>query len=382
MKKGVILEIKSQYLVMLTPDGEFLKGKKAGSNYQVGEEIYFYTYDAISKQKRYTLWTLTSSIAAVFLISIMLFNPFEKDRAYAYVTMDMDPSIEFVLDKNLHVIGTNAYNQAGEKVLSLVKIGKNQSFTNAAKTIMNTCDSMGYLNRQQNIVIASITNDEKHDNDHRLEKEVKKIRTAAEKIKAKIEIVKGSMKERNTARKKGISAGEFIINKNKTNKTKSSPSSQTINMDKNTVVKTADSNKKMSSNKNTMKSTVDTFKAENRLLKKELVKENETEKEKKYWEKHHEKLKEKKKNEKKREKLKEKKKNDKKAIKQEKKKWRKDGHFKHDHKERDRKDNHNYENRYKKNAKHKKQQYEKEKKHKENHKHKYNKHENKNKEHA
>ncbi|MCM3453049.1 anti-sigma factor domain-containing protein [Heyndrickxia oleronia] len=211
MKKGVVLEIKRQYLVMLTPEGEFVKGKNNGTPLEVGEEIFFYPYEeSKANRKKFTLWSLSSSVAAILFICFLIINPLKKDQAFAYVTMDMDSSIEFVLDENLHIIGTHAYNSAGEKLLSTIQIEKNQLFTPVATKLINQYDS---LNSEKNIVIASISKDEK--NQQRIEKEVQKIQHDVQKKEANIKVIKGSMKERASAQKKGISAGKFISEENK-----------------------------------------------------------------------------------------------------------------------------------------------------------------------
>ncbi|GIN83929.1 hypothetical protein J6TS2_03150 [Heyndrickxia sporothermodurans] len=221
MKKGVILEIKSQYLIMLTPNGEFIKGKKSKGNYSVGEEIFFYPYENLKpNRKRHLLWSLPSAATVIVIISFFLFSPFEKDLTYAYVTMDMNPSIEFVLDKNFNVINTNAYNKTGEQLLASVKIEKKQSFVSAAKAVLTASNNMGYLGNKQHIVMASIpkSNDSKRNNE--LTKEVLKVRIAANNIKAKVEVLNGSIKERMTAQKKGISTGRFIVEKKKEKESK------------------------------------------------------------------------------------------------------------------------------------------------------------------
>lgn len=137
----------------------------------------------------------------------------KKDQAFAYVTMDMDSSIEFVLDENLHIIGTHAYNSAGEKLLSTIQIEKNQLFTPVATKLINQYDS---LNSEKNIVIASISKDEK--NQQQIEKEVQKIQHDVQKKEANIKVIKGSMKERASAQKKGYQRENLFLKKIKVKK--------------------------------------------------------------------------------------------------------------------------------------------------------------------
>lgn len=283
MKKGVILEIRSQYLVMLTPDGEFVKGKKNSNKYNIGEEIFFYPYkESKLKPTKLTLWSFSSGLVAVFLFCFILLNPSEKDSAYAYVTMDMNPSIEFVLDKNFQVIDTNAYNQTGEKVLSAVKINKHDSFSNAAQAVMNVSQSMGLLEQQENIVIASIIKNEDQKKARRLEQEVEKIHTSAKRFETNIEIVKGSLKERTTARKKGISTGKYLVEKKREKEPKPDLLNQTSNKIENRDVINKNNNKKQKkipqkSNNNKKQKKVpqvgNTNKKANGLVTDELLKE-------------------------------------------------------------------------------------------------------------
>ena len=91
---------------MLTPEGEFVKGKNNGTPLEVGEKKSFFIHmrnlKQIVKNSRFGPYHLVLLLS--FLLCFLIINPLKKDQAFAYVTMDMDSSIEFVLDENLHII--------------------------------------------------------------------------------------------------------------------------------------------------------------------------------------------------------------------------------------------------------------------------------------
>jgi hypothetical protein len=210
MKKGVILEVKPKYLIMMTSEGEFLKGKKTKPEYNVGQEIIFNPYCRDWKQRLYVLSRkkVIVSTAAVFLIAGLLIIPFAKDnKAYAYVTVDSKPSIELALNKNLDVLNATSFNEEGKNVLKKADLKKYQSFAEAAENIIQKSRSLGYLKTNQDIIISSVIT--KAD-PQELAKKINSLNPVVKKYKDRISIEKGSSADRKTALKKGMTTGIYL----------------------------------------------------------------------------------------------------------------------------------------------------------------------------
>ncbi|MBS4172294.1 anti-sigma factor domain-containing protein [Bacillus sp. FJAT-49736] len=215
MIKGVILDIKKKYLVMLTPDGDFVKGMKPHDNYEIGDEIAFDPYQKKFPFPQISVPAKISSLAIVslFIISALLLNLFHQDKAYAYVSIDdANQSVELVLNKNLQVIGTKALNQDGQKVLSKVKVEGKQNFEDIAKKVILQSKSLGYIDKNANVVITSVIKSENKEN-VQLKKKVQGLAPVAKSIHAGFKVVHASMNERESALKSGKSTGKYLIDK-------------------------------------------------------------------------------------------------------------------------------------------------------------------------
>ncbi|MGV3464541.1 MAG: anti-sigma factor domain-containing protein [Heyndrickxia sp.] len=218
MRKGVILEIKKKYLVMLTPEGEFLKGTKPHDNLQIGEEISF---DPYLNKLHFPLVPAPAKIGSLAVVSVLiicalLFNVSNQNKAYAYVSIDANPSVELVLNKNLQVIRAKALNQDGKKVLSKVNVEGKQDFEYIAKQVLLKSKSLGYIDDNSNVVIASvIKNQQEEKSNKRLEKKVQELAPVAKNFNASIKVVNASMDERKDALKSGVSTGKYVVEKQK-----------------------------------------------------------------------------------------------------------------------------------------------------------------------
>jgi hypothetical protein len=238
MKKGVILEVKPKYLIMMTSEGEFLKGKKTKPEYNVGQEIIFNPYCNDWKQRLFVLSRkkVIVSTAAVFLIAGLLIVPFAKDnKAYAYVTVDSKPSIELALNKNLDVLNATSFNEAGKNVLKKADLKKYQSFAEAAESIIQKSRFLGYLKNNQDIIISSVIT--KAD-PQELSKKINSLNPVVKKYKDRISIEKGSSADRKTALKKGMTTGIYLWKRDHKDKAEKE-SSSTVKEDKSLILKSS-----------------------------------------------------------------------------------------------------------------------------------------------
>lgn len=218
MKKGVILEVNASYVTVLTPDGEFLKGRKVKENYEVGEEIDFFPLKERASMKRKTPFfsfgklriALASSIAAVLLF-FTAFSYYDSHQVYAYMSIDINPSIEAAVDKKLRVITLKAYNQEGRKIVANLDEWKNLSIESVTESIIESSKKSGFYNEGAEVVIATVVVDDEGD---RLKKElsdnVDKIVKAHKADNVTITVLDRSIEDRELAVGKGLSTGKYV----------------------------------------------------------------------------------------------------------------------------------------------------------------------------
>lgn len=118
MFKGIVIEVKENYIIVMKQDGGFEKIKAKG-NPKVGDNIFFLEEDIYeevkvsNKNKKWLIPILT--IAALFML---IFNPllskFTIDaNAYAVLTIDINPSIEIFLDNEGKIASITGENDEG-----------------------------------------------------------------------------------------------------------------------------------------------------------------------------------------------------------------------------------------------------------------------------
>ncbi|QQE77461.1 anti-sigma factor domain-containing protein [Alicyclobacillus sp. SO9] len=120
-QNGLLMEVKGKKAVVLGKDGRFYK-TTAQSGWQTGQEI---TWDPNLKRKAYRvpIWqrTLAAGAAACLILGGGLWYAVQHStitRAYAYVSVDINPSILYTLNHREKVIAARGLNADGRTLLT------------------------------------------------------------------------------------------------------------------------------------------------------------------------------------------------------------------------------------------------------------------------
>ena len=127
--KVIIMEIKDDYAIAMTPEFEFIKIKKKKSM-QEGQKIYIVDEDICYSNEKVPFFKnkkfikglgLLAVLIGAILIVWMLLNSF-KNNSYAVISLDGNSSLEMELDENKHVIGaTSRDNSIPNKELDYIE---------------------------------------------------------------------------------------------------------------------------------------------------------------------------------------------------------------------------------------------------------------------
>ncbi|BCB03118.1 anti-sigma factor domain-containing protein [Bacillus sp. KH172YL63] len=218
MKKGIIMEIKDHNLVMMTPDGEFLTSRKQpGMQYAVGEEIPFFpvaggqrSAKSIGRWK----WKVPASImtAIIIIVTLLSGSMVGQDTAYAYVSVDINPSMELALNKDQQVISITPYNEDAEKLLKKLYGWDHEEVSAVTEKIFLLSEKMGYLKENQHVLItSSFIKGSDRQKESELKAELNKFAEGfSTGHNANIIMKETSEKVREEASEKGMTAGSFI----------------------------------------------------------------------------------------------------------------------------------------------------------------------------
>ncbi len=218
MKKGVILSVNKRFVTLLTPEGEFLKTKRQEREYEVGEEITF----SPAKQK-FTLAfsnfhssfkkTAVLSIASTFLILFSILPSYFSGPVSAYMTIDVNPSIELELDDDLEVLKLTGLNEDGKLVIGQLKDWKGKDIKTVTNRIVETTKQLGYLKGNKQIVVSTTLLEKNKELDKNLKEEIKEISEQDNVSKTKMKVIQATKSDRKQAREQGISTGKYLEKK-------------------------------------------------------------------------------------------------------------------------------------------------------------------------
>lgn len=165
--KAVIVEIKDNVAAVLSEDGRISKIRN--KKYSVGQEI-------VLKKTNTYIKIAVSSAAAMMLFTTTAWAYFTP---YSYVSIDINPSFEFSINRFDRVLNVKAMNYDGERVADGIGVSglRNKEIKEAVKTVIVELKNQGYIDYEKRVgivVAASSKSQEKTD-------------MLAEKLKAAVE---------------------------------------------------------------------------------------------------------------------------------------------------------------------------------------------------
>ena len=209
------MEINRRFLTVLTPDGEFLHVRRQDQLYQVGQEINFSTKELEKKRVPFSMPIKVALTACAFvLVFISIIPVYQANQVYAYMSIDVNPSIELGMNENLKIVELIPYNKDGEKIVNMLSNWKRKDIDEVTLAIMNEINEQGYTKKNHEVVVSTVFVKDQHKDNNKLQKEIKVIEKEIAKENLNVILVEASQKEREKAKEKGITTGIYIGNSN------------------------------------------------------------------------------------------------------------------------------------------------------------------------
>lgn len=154
--KSIIVEIKDDYAAVLSDDGCITKVKN--NNYSIGQVI------ELKKHRIHNTKKLAACAASAAILILGLgTGTWAYASPYSYVSLDVNPSIEFTVNRFDRVLSVKAVNDDGEEILKEIELSdlKNQTIGSALADTVEKIASQGYFDGESpgGIVIAASTED-------------------------------------------------------------------------------------------------------------------------------------------------------------------------------------------------------------------------------
>ncbi|NLM58214.1 MAG: anti-sigma factor domain-containing protein [Clostridium sp.] len=146
--KGTVLKLKKNLAIIMTNECRIVSIKRKPGMYE-GLELTFNKNEIINKKSKLAVSIrIAAAVAAIFIIMLVLYNPFNSSGAYAYIAIDSDASIEFELDKNNKILKINYFNDDANVLLKELDL-KNKSVDFAIKEVIKR------LNQDESTILIS-----------------------------------------------------------------------------------------------------------------------------------------------------------------------------------------------------------------------------------
>ncbi len=217
MRKGVILEINDLYLTLLTPEGEFLKARKHQQDYQVGEEIHFFPETETTKRKRVnlsffkSLKARTITLAAILMLTMAALLPgYQNSQVYAYMSIDVNPSIELAVNDELKVLSMKGYNPEGKAIVEDINGWKRKDAVIVAELVLEKIEDKGFFEDKSNVVIATVHKGKaKEAIDRQLDQKISDLKKSTQEENLNLKVLEATSEEREKAQKQGLTTGVY-----------------------------------------------------------------------------------------------------------------------------------------------------------------------------
>ncbi|MGP4078642.1 anti-sigma factor domain-containing protein [Pseudalkalibacillus sp. R45] len=221
MKRGLIMEVSKRKAVILTKDGSFERVRlKKGEQPEVGQEYICppEISDAFFQPRKTLLPSFSLSLVAIIVFVLVASGmPFgtNKASAAAYVSFDINPSIEVAVDNDMNVIKVRALNEDAKKLLEGSNEYKDSSLLVFSDSLFKTLKESGYFDTYEDLLITSTIDDEYISDEMR-----KRLNKSIERLKASKYIentgIVLSLREtteatRKLAEENGLSMGKYLV---------------------------------------------------------------------------------------------------------------------------------------------------------------------------
>ena len=137
--KAVVVEIRGAKAAVLMDDGQIKL--LTNRNYEKGQVIYVSSTSLASLRAKTKLW---SALTAAVLVLVLGVSSYAYFTPVSTVSLDVNPSLEFNLNRFEKVLSVHAYGEAGQQIINQLQL-KNKSIDEAIMLALQQMSQEGYL---------------------------------------------------------------------------------------------------------------------------------------------------------------------------------------------------------------------------------------------
>ena len=204
--KGIVVEYNQKDAIVLTDDGLFARVKN--NNYEIGQAIQVEEIKKIRSRLVAGAASLAAALAITVTGGIAYFTPTD------YVSLDVNPSVEYTLNMFDRVLDVDAVNEDGELILSGLDMN-NMVIGDAVKKTLDELIAEGYLADDPNGGVIIATSNKKIGKAEtlavELEQEVRDYFVDKENVTAKVKAEAVGTEKVQEAKDLGVTPGKLNL---------------------------------------------------------------------------------------------------------------------------------------------------------------------------
>ena len=206
--KAIVLEVKENIAAVMKEDGTVVRipyAGRAGDTVDVPEKVSFF------ESKKARILVRVCAAAAVLILAFGGIFAYQNILPGSYVTVDVNPSIEYTLNRSERVLSASALNTEAEGVVEKLNASgvMNGTISDALSKTMDILTEDGYLGKDENYMLVSVSSPSVRAA-QTLAASVEQT-VAAKDESVSLDVVTASLNDRAAAKDYGISTGRYAL---------------------------------------------------------------------------------------------------------------------------------------------------------------------------
>ncbi len=159
MRQGIVMEKHQRYAIVMTQDGAFQKAKPIPHS-MPGDEVEFEPFEekqwsfAVFPKSLKPSYRMIAMVTALLIAILPLYSWFDSNRAYAYVNIDMNPSIEIKVNNKMKVVEMIPLNDDASLLVEKITDWKNKSVDKVTVTVIEKGEEIGLINDKESVMVG------------------------------------------------------------------------------------------------------------------------------------------------------------------------------------------------------------------------------------
>jgi len=208
-KRGIVLKTSARHCIIITPNGTYEKIPLPAQGAKIGAEIAYSRFPFHSNIKPLLM---VASFLIVFM-SFALIRQAQLPQAAAYISLDINPSLEMAVDKDLNVIDVQCFNEDASNLIQPEELrGKNMY--DAFVEVINKAIEQNYIKPgEDNLIISTVSpaGTEPLSLDQEAVGQFLENAVTASGYAGQVTVYSASDEIRVTAKNEGLSPGKYLI---------------------------------------------------------------------------------------------------------------------------------------------------------------------------